>query len=132
MKDRKVKREKLYNRDAFMKLLCIEVVEVGKGKLFLRLKVADESLNSIGICNGKFRLVCANVDFRTATNSHSVYSVAAKPDMTFSHSALKEWLYAKEREVTDHQSLPDSEVTITNEEGIIFEKKSGNGFRLSD
>ena len=127
--------EKVHNqleKDAFAKMLGIEVLEIRPGYAKASLVVAKEHLNSIDITHGAAVFSLVDMAFAAASNSHGNIAVALNMNINFvKATVLGNVLYAtaSEDKLTNRTGLYRITVEdqtgelVATAEGLVYRKK---------
>jgi acyl-CoA thioesterase len=119
-------------KDAFSKLLGLEVDEVGEGYCRLHFKVREDMLNGFGILHGGVTYAAADSAFAFACNSHGRLSVALSTNMDYLEaSKLGDSLTVEAKEESLKNKVGVYHIRITNQDEVLVALFKGTSYRTS-
>ena len=87
--------------DRLFRFTGAEILEVSEGRVKLRMKVKEEHLNAVGVCQGGVIFTFADLAFAIASNSYGKVALALQSQISFMKPArLNDVLIADAEEVT--------------------------------
>ena len=119
-------------RDKFAKYVGIEIVEVGKGRAKVKLKVREEHLNGVDIVHGAVIFALADFAFAIASNSHGNVALAITASISFLKSINHGILFAEAIEVSKNPKLATYKIDVTHESGELLAVFQGTVYRKKD
>jgi acyl-CoA thioesterase len=124
--------ERMLAKDAFSRLLGLQVVAVGEGYCRLHFQVREEMLNGFGILHGGVSYAAADSAFAFACNSHGRLSVALSTTMEYLEAGrLGDTLTVEAREENLKHKIGVYQIRITNQEGVLLGLFKGTSYRTS-
>ena len=124
---------KMMERDAYSRLLGMELVEIGAGFCTLKMTVGSEMVNGFGVAHGGITFALADSAFAFACNSHGRMSVSV--ECSISHVAPVfegDTLTAACREQFLGKKLSNYSCEITNQNGETVALFKSTAFRKND
>ncbi|RDV15383.1 hydroxyphenylacetyl-CoA thioesterase PaaI [Pontibacter diazotrophicus] len=119
-------------KDAFSKLLGLQVDEVGEGYCRLHFKVREDMLNGFGILHGGVTYSAADSAFAFACNSHGRLSVALSTNMDYLEAGkLGDTLTVEAKEESLKNKVGVYQIRITNQEDVLVALFKGTSYRTS-
>ncbi|HEX2972417.1 MAG TPA: GNAT family N-acetyltransferase [Tepidisphaeraceae bacterium] len=118
-------------RDAFAKLVGLEVVQVSEGRAIVRMKLGPQHLNGIGIVQGGAIFTLADYAFAAACNSHGFASVGINVNISYLKAAKAGVLTAEAQEAAPHRKLGTCTVRVTDEQGDLVALFQGLSYKKS-
>ena len=119
-------------RDAFAKHLGIELVEVKPGRATVRVRVAGEHCNSVGMVHGGVTFTLADYAFAAACNSYGTVAVAINCHISYLRPPKDETLVAEATEVSKSRRLGTYDVKVTDGAGNLVAVFRGMAFRKDE
>jgi acyl-CoA thioesterase len=124
--------ERMLAKDAFSRLLGLQVEAVGEGYCRLHFQVREEMLNGFGILHGGVSYAAADSAFAFACNSHGRLSVALSTTMEYLEAGkLGDTLTVEAREENLKHKIGVYQIRITNQEGVLLGLFKGTSYRTS-
>ncbi len=117
------------DRDAFAKLLGIQVLEVGPGRARLRMQLRSDHLNGLGTVHGGAIFALADTAFAAACNSHGPVSVAISANILFMKAVTSGTLTAEASEDALNRRLGAYHIRVTDESGELVATFQGLAYR---
>ena len=124
---------KMMEKDAFSRLLGMQLVEIGPGFCSLKLTVSPAMVNGFGVAHGGITFALADSAFAFACNSHGRMSVSV--DCSISHVAPVfegDELTAACREQFLGKKLSNYACGITNQKGETVALFKSTAFRKAE
>jgi acyl-CoA thioesterase len=119
-------------KDAFSKLLGLEVDEVGEGYCRLHFLVREDMLNGFGILHGGVTYAAADSAFAFACNSHGRLSVALSTNMDYLESGkMGDTLTVEAKEESLKNKVGVYQIRITNQDDVLVALFKGTSYRTS-
>lgn len=119
-------------RDAFSKLLGLEVEEVREGYCRLHFRVREDMLNGFGILHGGVTYSAADSAFAFACNSHGRLSVALSTTMEYLEAGKTgDLLTVEAQEESLKHKVGVYLIRITNQEEKLVALFKGTSYRTS-
>lgn len=112
----------MFDRDLASRSLGIELLEAGKGRATVRMRVTPEMVNGHAVTHGGYVFLLADTAFACACNSHGAVTVAAGADIAFLRpTSAGDVLtaYAVERVTRGRSGIYD--VTVTSDGEVVAE-----------
>ena len=125
--------EKMMSRDAFSRLLGMQLGEVGAGFCTLKMMVSAEMVNGFGVAHGGITFALADSAFAFACNSHGRMAVSV--ECSISHVAPVfegDELTARCREQFLGKKLSNYACEITNQNGETVALFKSTAFRKAE
>ena len=119
-------------KDAFSKLLGLQVDEMGEGYCRLHFQVREDMLNGFGILHGGVTYSAADSAFAFACNSHGRLSVALSTNMDYLEAGkLGDILTVEAKEESLKNKVGVYLIRITNQEDVLVALFKGTSYRTS-
>ncbi|WP_162053375.1 hydroxyphenylacetyl-CoA thioesterase PaaI [Pontibacter pamirensis] len=123
---------RMLEKDAFSKLLGLQVDEVGEGYCRLHFLVRDDMLNGFGILHGGVTYSAADSAFAFACNSHGRLSMALSTNMDYLEAGkLGDILTVEAKEESLKNKIGVYQIRITNQEDVLVALFKGTSYRTS-
>ncbi len=108
-------------RDAFMKTMGVEMVDIGPGTATVRMTVGKQHLNFNGRCHGGAIFSLADCAFGFSSNSHGVVAAGISVNIMY-HAAAREGdvLTSTSRETTRSRKLATYEIDVVGEKDDLI------------
>jgi len=119
-------------KDAFARHLGIELVEVKPGRATVRMTVAGEHCNSLGMVHGGAMFTLADYAFAAACNSYGTVAVAINCHISYLRPPKDERLVAEATEVSKSRRLGTYDVKVTDGAGNLVATFQGMAFRKEE
>ncbi|WP_224813549.1 hydroxyphenylacetyl-CoA thioesterase PaaI [Hasllibacter sp. MH4015] len=104
----------------------MEIVEIDEGRATLTLSIREDHCNGHGIGHGGVTFMLADSAFAFACNSRNVATVAQHNSISFlAPVRLGDTLTADAREITQSGRSGITDVTVTNQDGVIVAEFRG-------
>ncbi|PRY04672.1 acyl-CoA thioesterase [Pontibacter ummariensis] len=124
--------QRMLARDAFSKLLGLEVEEVREGYCRLHFRVREDMLNGFGILHGGVTYSAADSAFAFACNSHGRLSVALSTTMEYLEAGKTgDLLTVEAQEESLKHKVGVYLIRITNQEEKLVALFKGTSYRTS-
>jgi acyl-CoA thioesterase len=124
--------ERMLAKDAFSRLLGLQVEAVGEGYCRLHFQVREEMLNGFGILHGGVSYAAADSAFAFACNSHGRLSVALSTTMEYLEAGkLGDTLTVEAREENLKHKIGVYQIRISNQDGVLLGLFKGTSYRTS-
>lgn len=117
------------DKDAFAKLLGIEIVESGVGCAKVRMVVTAQHRNGLGMVHGGAIFTLADYAFAVACNSHGHASVAINANISYVKAAKGAVLCALAEEVAVDGKLGSCLVRVVDEDGTVVALFQGLSYK---
>lgn len=127
MDDMNVVRDK----DAFARLLEIEVVESGAGRARVKMAVSAGHRNGLGMVHGGAMFTLADFAFAVACNSHGYASMAINANISYLKAPKGGVLYAEAQEIAVDGKMGSCQVRVMDEDGSVVAMFQGLSYRKS-
>ena len=125
--------KQLFQRDRFVKLVGIELVELRKGYAKSQFTVADEHLNGKDFTQGGAVFTLGDFTMAAAANSHGKIALTATSGITFlKPSVLGDVLSAEAFELSCGRKMSHYRVDISNQRGELVAVFQGSCSRLEE
>jgi len=110
-----------YQRDAFMKALGVELIDIGPGTATVRMTVGKKHLNFNGTCHGGAIFSLADCAFGLSSNSHGVAAAGICANIMYQAAAREgDILTSTSRETSRSRKLATYDINVIAEEtGLI-------------
>lgn len=119
----------LSQRDAFVRGLGIEIVEVSLGRAVTRVQIEDRHINFNGVCHGGLTFTLADAAFGYACNSHGVTAAGIDVHMMYSAAAhAGDVLTAIAVEISRSSKVSNYRVDVVRGDGTLVAGMSGTAF----
>ena len=115
-------------KDAFARLLGIEVLQAAGGCAKVRMEVRPEHLNGLGMVHGGAIFTLADYAFALACNSEGVTSVAINASISFVKAVTEGTLCAAATKAADGKVAP-YEIRVTDSAGALVALFHGLAYR---
>ncbi len=123
----------MQERDAFARLLGIELLEIGPGFSRVRLQLGPQLLNGLGMPHGGAIFTLADFAFAAAGNSHGQAAVALSMDIHFLRSPRPDAaLLAEAVEVRRGRRTALYRITVTDESSEPVAELHGMAYRRQE
>jgi len=123
----------LFERDRFVKLIGIKLVELSKGYAKSYVKVANKHLNGKDFTQGGVLFTLADFTMAAAANSHGQIALTATSGITFlKPTVLGDELTAEAIELSNGQKISNYRVDIHNQKGQLIAVFQGSCSRLDE
>jgi acyl-CoA thioesterase len=125
--------QKMLQKDAFSRLLGMELIEIGLGVCILRLKVTAEMTNGFGVAHGGITFALADSAFAFACNSHG--NLAVSIECSISHVAPvfeNDEIIAECQEQFLGKKLSNYSCEIKNQRGEMVALFKSTAFRKAE
>jgi len=117
--------------DLFAKHNGLELVNVGKGRATVAMKIMPYHFNAAGTVHGGAIFTLADYAFAVASNSHGRIAMGISTSVNFVKAAVKGTLYAEAVENSLNPKLASYTVTVTDDDkctiaifqGMVYRKK---------
>lgn len=134
MPDAKAKAEAVLHqmlaKDAFSRLLGLEVEAVDAGYCRLRFRVREDMINGFGILHGGVTYSAADSALAFACNSHGRLSVALSTSMDYLEPGqLGDMLTVEAKEESLRNKVSVYHIRVTNQEGVLVALFKGTAYR---
>lgn len=116
-------------RDAFAKLVGIEIMELAPGHAKVKMSIAAQHLNGLGVVHGGAIFTLADLGFAAACNSHGFDAVAVNVSVSYLKAGKSGTLYADAQEVSPHGKLGTCTVRVTDDAGDLVALFQGLSYR---
>lgn len=116
-------------KDTFAKHLGIELLEVEPGRAKVRMRLADEHRNSVGMAHGGVIFTVADYAFAVACNSHGTVAVAVNCHISYLRPPEGDTLVAEAAEVSKSRRLGSYDVKVADGEGNLVASFQGMAYR---
>ncbi|MFD3000620.1 hydroxyphenylacetyl-CoA thioesterase PaaI [Pontibacter toksunensis] len=124
--------QRMLARDAFSKLLGLQVDEMGEGYCRLHFQVREDMLNGFGILHGGVTYSAADSAFAFACNSHGCLSVALSTNMDYLEAGkLGDTLTIEAKEESLKNKVGVYQIRIMNQENVLVALFKGTSYRTS-
>lgn len=124
-------RAAMYERDHAAKAHGIDIVEVGPGYAKATMTVTKDMVNGHDILHGGLCFTLADTCFAYCCNSHNYATVAQGCTITFCAAGkLGDVLTAEARETWLKGRNGITDVTVTNQDGVVIALFRGNSRRI--
>lgn len=117
------------HKDAFARLVGIEIVELSPGHAKVKMVIREEHLNGLGVVHGGAIFTLADLGFAAACNSHGFDAVAVNVSVSYLKAAKGGALYAEAKEVSPHGKLGACTVRVTDDAGDLVALFQGLSYR---
>ena len=121
--------QEYFVRDAFAKLLGVELLAAAEGNAKLKFEPRPEHLNGLGGVHGGVIFALADIAFAVACNSRGHVAVGINAHIHYINGASSGEIRAEAREVSYKSRLAHYLVDITNETGTLLAQFSGLSYR---
>jgi acyl-CoA thioesterase len=119
------------DKDAFARLLGIEVVECGAGRANVRKAVSAGHRNGLGMVHGGAMFTLADYAFAVACNSHGYASVAINATISYLKAPKGGVLLAEAQEIAVDGKMGSCQVRVLDEDGSVVAMFQGLSYRKS-
>jgi len=119
-------------KDAFARVLGIELVEVEPGRAKVRMTVGDEHRNSVRMVHGGVIFTVADYAFAAACNSYGRVAVAVDCHISYLRPPKGETLVAEAVEVSKSRRLGTYGINVRDGEGNLVATFQGMAYRKDD
>jgi len=117
--------------DLFAKHNGIELLEVGKGRATVQMKIEPYHFNAAGTVHGGAIFTLADYAFAVASNSHGRMAMGISTSVNFVKAAVQGMLYAEAVENSINTKLDSYTVTVTDDDnstiaifqGMVYRKQ---------
>lgn len=117
-------------RDAFSRLLGINVLEVGPARCVARLVVRDDMLNGFGVCHGAVTFALADSVLAFACNTHGRVTVSIDNSITYPAAVRAgDVLTARAEQESESNRLAFFHVEVTNQHDAVVALFRGTVYR---
>ncbi len=118
--------EAMWSGDRASAWVGMEIANVDEGRATLTLQIREDHCNGHGIGHGGVTFMLADSAFAFACNSRNVVTVAQHNTITFlAPVRLGDRLTADAREITQSGRSGITDVTVTNQDGVIVAEFRG-------
>ena len=121
---------KMFEKDAYVKLSGIEIVEITDESATVRAKIRAEHLNANGAVQGGMLYTLADFAFAVAANWESMGCVSLHSDISFLGAAKGQRLIAKAVCVKDGKSTSCYRVDVTDDLGTFVATITVTGYHV--
>jgi acyl-CoA thioesterase len=118
-------------KDAFARLLGIEVVESGPGRAKVRMAVTPGHRNGLGMVHGGAMFTLADYAFAVACNSHGYAAVAINANISYLKAPKGGVLWAEAEELAVEGKMGSCQVRVLDEDGSVVAMFGGLSYRKS-
>jgi acyl-CoA thioesterase len=105
------------SRDTYAQAAGIELVDSGKGRAYVKMRITDQHRNSHGTVHGGAIFTLADTAFALASNSHGVPAAAINAHISFVTSATSGTLHARAEEFSINPKIATYTVIVTDDAG---------------
>lgn len=125
-------RDAMYSRDHAAQGLGITVDDIGPGRSRLTMTVRQDMVNGHDILHGGLCFTLADTAFAYCCNSHNYNTVAHSCSITFTNAGkLGDVLTAEAVEPYQRGRNGVTDVTVTNQDGVVVALFRGNSRRIA-
>ena len=118
--------------DLFARHNGIELLEAGKGRATVQMKVAPYHFNAAGTVHGGAIFTLADYAFAVASNSHGRIAMGISASVNFVKAAVGGTLHAEAVENSINQKLASYTVTVTDDDSCIIAIFQGMVYRKKE
>lgn len=119
------------DKDAFARLLGIEVAECGPGRATVSMSITPQHRNGLGMVHGGAMFTLADYAFAVACNSHGYASVAVNASISYLRAPKGTVLRAEAEEVMVEGKMGSCLVRVLDEDGSVVATFQGLSYRKS-
>jgi len=123
-------KKMLGEKNAFGRLVGVEIVEVSPGAAVCRLAVRDEHGNPFGTVNAGAIYTLAETAFGAAANSHGNVALAVNLSIAYLNPAAGGVLTATAEELSAGGRMATYSVKVTDESGRLVADVQAMGYRM--
>ena len=117
------------DRDAYLAMMGIELVDCGPGRATVRMTVRPDQLNFIGTCHGGAVFSLADAAFAMSSNTHGPSTVAIDAHIAFTAGAREgEVLTATSREVARSNRLATYRIEVVGPDEAVIAACTGTAY----
>lgn len=116
-------------KNAFSRLLGIEITEIGPGTAICTMAVRDEHLNLFGTVNAGATYALAETAFGAAANAHGNATVAVNLSIAYLNPAKGGTLTARAKELSAGGRMASYSVQVYDEAGTLVADAQAMGYR---
>ena len=120
----------LEEKNAFGRLVGVEIVSISPGTATCRLAVRDEHKNPFGTVNAGAIYTLAETAFGAAANSHGNVALAVNLSIAYLNPATGPLLTATARELSAGGHMATYSVTVADQSGQVVADVQAMGYRL--
>ncbi|MEX3016794.1 hydroxyphenylacetyl-CoA thioesterase PaaI [Gymnodinialimonas hymeniacidonis] len=118
--------EAMWKGDRASAWVGMQIVEIDEGRAILTLQIVENHCNGHGIGHGGVTFMLADSAFAFACNSRNVVTVAQHNSISFlAPVRLGDTLKADAREITQSGRSGITDVTVTNQDGVVVAEFRG-------
>jgi len=120
----------MVSRDAFSRLLGMEVVAIAPGQSTVRLRVRPDMVNGFGVSHGGVVYALADSALAFAANTHGRVTVAIENSISYPHRvSVGDVLTAVAEEENTTNKLGFYRVVVRNQNDVVVSTFRGTVFR---
>ncbi len=117
-------------RDAYSQWLGVEILEVGPGRVTIRMTVRAEMLNGFAVCHGGVTFGFADSAFAFACNTQGCVAVSIENSMTYPAAVRAgDVLTAVAQEEASSNRILYHKVVVTRADGTVVGLFRGTAYR---
>lgn len=116
--------------DVFSRWLGVEILDVGPGRVTLRMTVRQDMTNGFGVCHGGVTFAFADSALAFASNTGGKVTVSIENSMTYPAAVqVGDVLTAEAEEEASSQRVAYHRVRVTRSDGAVVALFRGTVFR---
>jgi acyl-CoA thioesterase len=116
--------------DVFSRWLGVEILDVGPGRVTLRMTVRQDMTNGFGVCHGGVTFAFADSALAFASNTGGKVTVSIENSMTYPAAVqVGDVLTAEAAEEASSQRVAYHRVRVTRSDGAVVALFRGTVFR---